>query len=393
MRLIFWELRKLARPSMLGVALAFIVIYLLAFAVSYAFQPFSEEHDSYERFVIQSGLMEQFGTELRQDALDELTRQRDAYFRTMDKYFKWDANMQKRGVKTDEQMRDYEKDHDEEPGIYDEYNAMMEAISTDEYEKQTLYTAQAYEYLVDELLRGYRLDAQWNIDHADSLAQAERYRELSARGWDSNLAMCVYEKLAYLVNALSRALMLASMLLSALLPTLDTLRRVRPMQYAARNGRGTFRRQMLTTVLASALVAGLAFWAFVLAYVQSTGSWAFMECDISGPFTWANPFWYDMTLWQYTAAKFGLIVVLCLSASLLGHLLGQFTGNFIQMLGALIPLGLGLDLVRRYVMENLFNLHNTQPLMQPLVAMTLLFICLGLLVFGLRWDKSRSIVA
>jgi hypothetical protein len=306
--------------------------------------------------------------------------------------------MQRRGIKTIEQFYAnadaIEEDDDDEniPDVWVEYEDMMSKIPTDTYEDETLFMVQAYEHLVEELEGGLRLDLQRYIDNADSPQQAQRYRALGERGWDSNMTRIVPMEMDYLVQNLARVLVLSVLLLSALLPTLDALRRVHPLQYAARKGRGTFFRQALVTIAVGIMLASLTFWGIVLIYARTSGSWPFLWCDMSGSLFWADILWYDMTLWEYIAFEFAMAFILCLCAAFLGHLAGQFTGNFMHMLGALVPLGLGLNQIRAFVFDAPLSIVHPQPLIQPLAPIALLILCVVLLIIVWRWDKRREIM-
>lgn len=395
MRLISWEFRKLVRPSMLGVVLVFIAVYLLASAIDYALAPISDAPYDYERFLIQSDLLGQFGTELKQDALDELARKGTAFYRTMDRYFEANLEMQIRGIHTREQFRAYKpQDVEDDTAVNEAYEQMMREVKTDKYFWQTLFIAQAYDQLEMDLRNGYRLSgketAKTILDMGNP-ALARRYNELGARGWDSNMTSAVYDKMDHLTRVQTSALLLATLLLSALLPSLDALRRARPLQYATRNGRGVFKRQALCAALLSMLIITLVYWGLVVALILRTGGWPFFACDISSTMITASPFWYDLTLLQYIGIKFMLLILLCLCAAMLGHLVGQFASNYVQMLGALIPLGLAMNWVRGYALDGLFYVYNAQPFTQPLVVIALFFFCVTLFVCAWRWNKHRSV--
>lgn len=390
MRLTLQELKKLLRPGLCGAILVFLTIYCLLFALPYGFLPLDKQHDRYERYVIQTELIKQYGPRLGLTALEGLNEKRDAYYRLLDPYFAADANMQRRGVNTYEVMCTYEDDPDPNvPGIYEEYSDMMQHIPGEAYEEQTLYMAQAYRFLSEEVTR--TLAGQEGMEEARTPQALARLGTLNARGWVSNMTISVFEQQQWLVQKVGLGLILASLLMSALLPTQDALRQVRPLQYASKGGRTLFSRQAAVTIAVSTLFVTLVFWGFQLVFIQVMDAARYFSCDISSNLHWAR-YWLDMTLLQYTAIEFSMTWALCLCTAMIGHVLGQFARNYIQMLAGLVPLWIAMNGLHGLAMEGLFSLEQTRPFLQPAVVAGCLLLCATLFMAVRRWDRCKRTI-
>ena len=375
MRLFRQELFKIINPLVLAVLAVLGVVYFFLFA-SFSIEYFSNGENAKALFQLSSGWAQRYGPTLEPEERAELDGQRE---RMLEEFSSLLAGFAQRRLASLQEGYDYDMSHGY-PFDWEEWKrdvAFYQNLPFHDYNSFLAYSQAALEYQerngiedwntlqeaypyagtngpIPEVTNYYQiqaldsfLEAYDSLEHNSYYQTAafqaapqplqERIRALDAGG-RGYLPQSVLDSTSQYAQHLALWVVLSVVLL--LSPTLvrDRLHRMRPQQWASRQGRVRVLQAQMAAALVSALVltvVNLA--AYALPYL-SQGPLCFRDFSLYNRYSGALFPWFDWSFGAYLLVLVGMCLLLGLGAGALTGFLSQYSGNYVAMLLKAVPL-------------------------------------------------------
>jgi len=139
----------------------------------------------------------------------------------------------------------------------------------------------------------------------------------------------------------TRLVILATLALILPLVTVDRMRNIQGVQYAARVGRGLLHKQIAAVLISSLLLVTVLLVIFGGLYFYATGVLRFWDHSI---FSWANQavLIFDFTFGQYVLVLVAISYVFGLASALAAFIISRFSRNLISAAIKMVPVFAGL---------------------------------------------------
>ncbi len=431
MRLFRQELFKILNPLVLLVLALVGVVYFFLFAY-FSIEYFSNGENAKALFTLSSGWAQRYGTTLEPEERGELEGQRAALRAEFVQQLA--AFAQGRlaaleespaagvGDPAQEEERQREvafyqnlpfHDYDGFQAYSEEaraYQDREEVTSWEELQAVYPYAGQngpiptATNYFQIQALDSF-LEAYDNLEHnsyyqTDAFQAApqqlqDRIRALDAGG-RGYLPQSVLDSTSQYAQRLALWVVLSVVLL--LSPTLvrDRLHRMRPMQWASRQGRVRVLRAQMAAALACALLVTVVDLLCYLFPYLSQGPLRFRDFSLYNRYSGALIPWFDWSFGAYLLVLAGMLLLLGLGAGALTVFLSQYSGNYVAMLLKAVPLFLLVGaLFAPWVMKRAFFYRTVWEDGTALLFPGAEFLCvlallaLGAALCGLAYQRQR----
>jgi hypothetical protein len=173
---------------------------------------------------------------------------------------------------------------------------------------------------------------------------------------------------------LSILLVFVTLILAAPLLAFDRMGKVHLLQYTAKEGRGIVAKQLIATLISSALATTALLLVFGAVYAP-LGTQVFWGNDVSS----FNGFYYTpirLAFGQLIIIRAGMLYLIGAAVSMLAFILSRFCGNFVALAAGLIPEAVAGTLLCNFIVFerplNAFMAESGIALFEPLVCAVLL---------------------
>lgn len=340
------ELKKIWRPGMIGILLLMGAIYYTMFMEFYI-RYFPNGPQAEGVFQVSANLVEQYGTSLSIEEMEEVKEGLSQLYREADGYILEFSIAQEHGLKSyEEYIKFQEKTYEELSGNADQNSNYRDLMLISNYlTGSETKNIGGRIYGVEWLLRFYEREQEigelflrGELETDYSVREQKRMQELLRKEdglWQNILPAEVPETTSIYMYFMLIWMCLSVCLFIAPLQVNDRMNRMRTFQYSAKKGRKIFSVQFKTAMLSAFILTMLNLVVF-MGLFAANGTAVFRDCRMysfaATGFSWVN--------WKYGTWCLSLMMICCLIAmgtAAAAFFLAHYSANYISMLLKLIP--------------------------------------------------------
>jgi hypothetical protein len=152
----------------------------------------------------------------------------------------------------------------------------------------------------------------------------------------------------------------AVLLLTLPLLSIDRSRKIHHLQYAAHIGRGIFARQLAAVALSACILSALLVIVSYFLFLRSGGAGDYWQAHMMAHcYGGLSRLWlYNITFGQYVFILAGMSVALCVGAACFGFLLARFSDSIIALMIKAVPAAAALGAIAFLTSNTAFSNYN-----------------------------------